>query len=259
MSKHFTDNRPIICFHGSPGTEEDFLPLKNQLIRSTLIPISRKGYPKHSNHVISTSGAFVLGYSWGCREALEYSFKNINQISGVILISPYLINVNHNSIFINLYKYLLKSKHLVNIFSHREIIKFFKITSYPQTVPSDYFDNLLSFANTDVFYRSISEKLESQQYSYASILRAIDKYNIPIYIVYGGKDIYTEIKVNVSLIRKISPESFFYEVKDGGHALLWTHTFRISEIIQEIVRTNFLLQEYTFSNSSCCQTSLILR
>ncbi len=259
MLKHFPDNRPIICFHGSPGTEDDFLPLQNQLIKSTILPMSRKGYPSHSNHAIDPSGAFILGYSWGCREALEYSFKNINQISGVILISPYLINVNRNSISNNLYKYLFRFKHLAKIISHREIIKFFKVTSYPGTVPSNYFDNLISFANTSTFYRSICEKNESQQYSYASILRAINKCDIPIYIIYGEKDIYTDIKINVSLIKKISPESLFYEVKNGGHALLWTHTLKISEIIQKILKTNLLFQEDTSSILPCFQKTLILR
>lgn len=229
---------PIICFHGSPGTKNDFLPLKNLLPQYNFIPVVRKGYPnyekKHYDNLNHRS-SLLIGYSWGCREMLEFYFKYRSNVKGIILISPYLMHVEKISrikkIFIQL---PIFHKNILKFYSSLEIRSFITKTSQPSLVPLSYSENKSLFAEPGIFIRSINEKIEPQTISYASIIRDIDRCNLPMHIIFGEEDSCEYSISSVSMIRKISSNSTFRCVKGSGHALPWTHPEIVAETVANL-------------------------
>src|SRR4051812_27332754 len=77
----------VICYHGSPGSADDFGLFRAAFTDLPVECISRKGYPGHQP--VDTAGAVLMGYSWGCVDAIRAAMDGPRP-AAVLLISPYL-------------------------------------------------------------------------------------------------------------------------------------------------------------------------
>jgi pimeloyl-ACP methyl ester carboxylesterase len=209
----------MICFHGSPGTPKDFGPLIKKLPRHTCNPLIRKNYPYYNPRRYSTAGdtnSILLGYSWGCRETLEFFLRYSDKIKGLVLVSPYILHSEKPSVF---KKLLISSAFLSTLIS--------KIQSSKSAKNTLIFDFL-------TLIRSLYEKTEHQLISYASILRILRTLDTPLHIIYGKRDKCPHVYSSISMIKKIIPTSIFHPIEDGGHGLLKTHPAKIADIIKSL-------------------------
>jgi pimeloyl-ACP methyl ester carboxylesterase len=252
---------PINCFHGSPGTENDFLLLRQKLLRYEINTYVVKSNHSHSYKFSSNfekKDSILLGYSWGCRGALEFLFHHSHFIKSLILISPYLIHPSRPLLINKTIKdFPLIRRFLLKMITGSIVNNYLTKTSFPSQIPSSYLKNKLLYSTPEVFTRFLYEKIEPQFISYASILREVDKHGIPVLILYGEKDSYIDINANISMIKKIIPYSNVYSIPHSGHALLWTHTNEITEYIADFLNfhTNELSHHYNridYSLESFC-------
>lgn len=214
-----TNYLPMICFHGSPGTPKDFGPLIKQLPQHTFNPLIRKNYPYYNPIRYSTAGktnSILLGYSWGCRETLEFFQKHSDKIKGLVLISPYILHSETPSMFKKLF---ISSTCLSSLFS--------KIQSSRSVKNNLVFDFL-------TLIRSAYEKTEHQLISYASILRMLRILDTPLHIIYGKLDKCPHVSSSISMIKKIIPNTIFHSIEDGEHGLLKTHPEKITDIVKSL-------------------------
>ena len=210
---------PVICFHGSPGTPKDFDPLVKKLPQHTFNPLIRKNYPNYNPACHSAAGgtnSILLGYSWGCRETLEFFLKYSDKIKGLVLVSPYILHSARPSVF---KRFFISSIFLSSYFSKIQSSKAVK-------------NNIIS--DCLVLIRSIYEKMEHQLISYASILRMVRTLDIPLHIIHGKHDMCPHVNQSISMIKKIIPNTIFHQIEDGEHLLLKTHSTKIGGIVKSL-------------------------
>jgi pimeloyl-ACP methyl ester carboxylesterase len=210
---------PVICFHGSPGTPKDFNSLIKRLPQYTFDPLVRKNYPYYNPIRQLTAGdtnSILLGYSWGCRETLEFFLNYSDRIKGIALVSPYILHSEKSSVVKKLF---ISSTFLSSLF--------FKIQS-SRLAKNNFISDIL------IHFESLYEKMEHQLISYASILRMVRALNIPLHIIYGKHDNSPHVNQTVLMIKKIIPNAIFHPIENGEHGLLKTHSTRIEDIIKSL-------------------------
>lgn len=241
----------IICFHGSPGTKKDFLPLTNLLPQYNFIPIVRKGYPDYDLRQydnLNDRSSLLIGYSWGCREMLEFYLKFRSNVKGIILISPYIMHAEKFDRVKNIFIQLPFFHNLFfKFYSSFGTRSFIAKTSQPSLVPLSYYENKSLFYEPAIFIRSINEKIEAQTISYASIIRDIDRCNLPMHIIFGENDSCEYSISSVEMIRKITSKASFRCVKGGSHALLWTHPEEVANAVVNLFQNIYdKISHYSF-------------
>lgn len=237
-------SKNIICFHGSPGSKEDFEDLENLLSPYPLHAYPRKNYPGFSSSLLDymaqQKNQILIGYSWGCRELLEYYTKNHSRIETVILISPFILNCNKSSLSI-------KSRLVVGFL--RKILM--KIENY---VSNDSRNNqIIQRRNKHTLLKrsllhlcGLYEKTEHQVISYASILRLITELDTPVHVITGSGDISTRSQQSKELIKTINCHVVCHSVNGGNHDILKTHVHQIARIVKLVTHSLIEIDQTRF-------------
>lgn len=246
-------NLNLIFFHGSPGKISDFDQLSSELTEFKTRSLCRKGYPDYnsSNYTLSEKEhLLIVGYSWGCREALEYYSKNTEMTEGIVLISPNLMNIpNHSMIYKNLF-----SKHYFTFF-----IKFIYSKLITFHKKNTIFDKLFNLPELLILLRSFLEKIDHQYISYASILRLSKVNATPIHCITFENDSNYSACHSLNMICKIAPDvkSHFFTAR--GKNVLDSNADDISEIIRSAVLRNRKTPSFSFSSHTNNQKNSFTR
>lgn len=251
---------PVVCFHGSPGTPSDFNSVSKLLPEYNFICPPRKGYPSFSSNyqnALSKSSSIVAGYSWGCREALEFCMKKSHLIKGLVLVSPIITQPDRmHPLLEKLLSIPVIDRCILNLFSPILVRSYIEKTSYPIDVSKDYLQKAQDLSEPSVLARSLQEQSEPQLISYATILRSLKSQEIPIHIIYGLHDNFTSVSRSVSMIKKIIPEALIRCIDDGGHALLWTHPRQVSNLVEFIQNMRMFKQSKNLIVKKSLQNAL---
>jgi pimeloyl-ACP methyl ester carboxylesterase len=236
--------KTIICFHGSPGCKEDFEELGTYLSPASLYAYPRKNYPGFSTsffeHVAKRKNQVLVGYSWGCRELLEYYTKNYLNVDTVIMISPYILNYSKSAL-------LMKSRSIVGF-----------IKKILMTIENHIANNFRKDQNNDdrgkqvllkrslLYLCGLYEKTEHQVISYASILRLITELDTPVHVITGASDTSTRCLQSKELIKTINSNVVCHLVNGGTHDLLKTHVYQLARIVKLITYSLIAIDQKRF-------------
>jgi len=221
----------IIAHHGSPGTPEDFTNLQNLFSSHEFINSTRLGYPNFKNPIPSKDGLIIIGYSFGCLQALKDASTYGEKVKKIILISPFLYGGRKLGKAASL---LIRCPLVGNLILKKSAIKAIPTllinSSFPQKIPNDYQTQAQQFLNPNVLRPALLEK-NICNCTITNLLKEIAYKKIPVTIIRGEQD---KTSTYESQIVPLKKEIDFSEhiIKDAGHALLWTHASELEKIIK---------------------------
>lgn len=223
----------IFCFHGSPGHPDDFVPLQTKLSNTHLVLQNRlANRPDVLSFPPTAAKRFVLGYSWGSRIALSaVAAQKVEAVDGIILVAPF-IKANPLS---PAKKFLLRIPVLGTLLlksaTKKTVEDFLVKSSSPQNVPAAFRQTAEQHYTTDALKLAVFEK-ESIRSELKNDLQVIAQSKIPVLLIYGDSDATSDYATHLGPIKNAIPHAQEVVVKDGGHALLWTHTDELVSQIQ---------------------------
>ncbi len=223
---------PIIAFHGSPGSPEDFSGFKEFSNKRMLLLPNRNCI--NSGLVLSeipVTSFIALGYSWGCAEALNYANQNAHKLKAFIFIAPYLRREKKiNSIFKSILNSHVFSKILFKLIAKKSIQKFLDKSAFPQTPSTEYASQLNFLSQSEILRFALLEKHQLQPTAIESAER-LKQINIPVLILSGSQDTNLNASENAVQLEKLFLNAKHIKLANAGHALPWTHS---TECIKEI-------------------------
>jgi pimeloyl-ACP methyl ester carboxylesterase len=218
-----TPSKTIICFHGSPGLPKDFDQLKAQLPHHHLIT------PQRDEVVTLKTAAFVIGYSWGIVPALMFSATHLKQVRGLLLVSPFLPGKTTP-----LRRFLIKhrrfSQLLFGLFGTSIVTSMVKRTSIPGLIPPDYALAATGYTCPHILHQSLVEK---ERHRLTDIQVKEVSQAIPIHLMIGSHDMITRDSTETAALISILTPVTTRVIKKAGHALIFTHSKAIAEMIKE--------------------------
>ena len=234
--------KKIIVHHGSPGSPKDFGHLKKQLPDFELLEFDRvtKSMPAHFE-----SADYQLGYSFGCVEALKTAVQN-KKTKMLILVAPYMFVPKRPGA---LMKGLLISDLFRNLalpaLAKKSIEKMLKESSHPKNIPDHYENDAKEYFNSERLALSILEKNIKHSEVVALFDILVDR-KTPILIIMGEGDQTCYKGINKE--RQFNPltslkNATIKMIPDAGHALLWTHTRELGEIINNALNSGFTMKD----------------
>lgn len=223
----------LICFHGSPGTPDDFDSLAKKLENIKILAIPRYKENKANSNDLSSyvnKIVFVLGYSWGGIPAIDYAIKNHLSTKGIILVSPYLFP-SKSKVIKRVVDIPILGEYLLGVMGNKFIDNLLKKSSYPDNPPLDY--KRVSSAYTSILKASIDEKTRGEDV--IEMLRKIKKLSIPLFLIWGEKDLTSRESTQILPI-KINARPILEErIKNAGHALIFTKPKEVAQIILKVI------------------------
>lgn len=217
----------INTHHGSPGCPRDFFHLKLIMPEYEFLVRDRvkESFKKHSE-----DNYIELGYSFGCYHALLSAYEHVNQVKHIFLVSPFLIPEKQSNWVLKtvmgihpLRNFILKNK------AKKAIDEMLLTSSYPEKTPEKYIIDSKEYLDPERLSHALCEKTTDTNLIH-QIFKELEKRKIPVTFIYGRKDKTSreEIQIDVFLKYKNVQVEF---IENAGHALLWTHTERLKEII----------------------------
>lgn len=226
--------KKIVAHHGSPGSDKDFNQLKKHLVNLEIIPFDRVLRQKARGF---EEAEIQLGYSFGCVHALNAAVKN-KKTKLVILIAPYLFPTKKPS---GLMKGLLISDLFRNLalpaLAKKTMDKMVHASTHPLKPSNDYLQCAKEYLNAERLSLSILEK-DIEHTSVMKDLEYLRDQKIPVYVIIGELDQTSYTGINKE--QQINPLLPFKNIviktlKDGPHALLWTHTEELAIKLNEAI------------------------
>ena len=236
-------NMKVLCYHGSPGTCEDFVELSKECAEASFVPVARKGYPppptvvhKEGEKLALTEPTVVLGYSWGCVAALRDVAQSPENVSGLVLVAPFL-----GAEPVGAFKRFLLTNSFIGSFvigmaANGVVSKLFEKSCRPKEAPPAYLALREKLARFDVLSRAGLEKTDVGM----DPKEACDKVKsaaIPVLLIWGKQDANDKSQVYAETVQNWLEPGTVVPIEDGGHALLWTHTKELAQHIKELIRT----------------------
>lgn len=230
----------LVCFHGSPGSPEEFLPLERELGRVSsrlkLERIRRPGYGAASAPELR--GKVVLGYSWGAAEALLSVLDSHAPIAGFVFVAPYLFPQKKLGAGM---RALLRtpglSSFLLSKIADKTIDQFLEKSSAPCPTPEGY-RKLAETLKTPSVLRTAALEKEAKQERIMRALRVLAAKgggsNCPVALIWGAQDQVSNESTQIEPLRKIFPWIREIRIENAGHALQWTHAPELASAIVEI-------------------------
>ncbi len=227
-------NKLFWCYHGSPGTINDFDLIKNKLSSAFDFLVIDRYFNTHLNsNEVKSSPDFILTYSFGCTSFLKtISDQDLKTVKKIYFISPYIFDIKPPSFIL---KSILNSPiigdSLLKKVGPKKIEDFLNKSSAPLNPPKDYLNLKNSLCKTEILKFSTLEKNISEDFILKQ-LEKIAKLNIPIEIIYGNKDQTSLYEVQVRPLTKFKNINL-KTLDNQGHALLWTAPDEIIKCIKD--------------------------
>lgn len=227
--------KTVVFHHGSPGAPEDFSlllkALKEDLAGTNVLTYDRLN-KKPKNDL---DAEVHIGYSFGAVAALKYAAKSEHS-KLVILIAPYLFPTKKPGA---LMKGLLSippfKNYALPLLAKKGIEKMLQESAHPHAVPESYQQNAKEYLNP----KRLSQALLEKEISAKKITKRLEKLkarNIPVLVIIGEEDqtSYAKEKKEEQFAPLLPYKNIHIKtLPNAGHALLWTHTKEISEMIGE--------------------------
>lgn len=223
----------IILHHGSPGSAADFAHLKKHLKDLDVYAYDRVKKERSKD----LEAEIQLGYSFGCVKALKYATKS-ERTKLVILVAPYLFPKKKPGM---LMKTLLVSDLFRNLalpaLAKKSIENMLKEGAHPKAIPESYQADSKEYYNAERLAHSILEKDVSHQ-KIMKRLGELKARNIPVVVIMGEADQTSYKGANKEI--QFDPLLTFKNIQiktlhEAGHALLWTHTKDVTDLISESI------------------------
>jgi len=223
----------IFCFHGSPGSPEDFNSLIKHLENIKVIALPRytqKGVSSLDQSV-NVNKHFVLGYSWGGVPAIDHAIKNHSSTKGIILVSPYLFPTK-GKLLKSISDIPIFGEFLLSVVGNKFINNMLKKSSCPDSVPLEYKKASLTYVS--ILKASINEKLQEE--NVIEMLRKIDKLSIPLFLIWGENDLTSRENTQILPIRVNAQPILEEKIENAGHALIFTKPKEVAQIILKMIK-----------------------
>jgi len=222
----------ILAHHGSPGTIHDFDLLIKQLPELNWLPVDRYQKP-HTSH--PKNYQVIMGYSFGCMAALMDAAES--EANAVILIAPYLFPKKQIS---PIAKIVLGSPIIGDKILHKmapkAIDKMLEESSYPLEIPSQYASIKRELVKPQVIKSALFEKNYNKA-EFEEALSILKQKKMRIIVIRGDRDQTSEGDQQISQLKKYI--DFDDQVmRDAGHAIPWTHSLELANILRTIINQN---------------------
>lgn len=236
-----TDRRPtLVCFHGSPGTPDDFRELEPYFRGFRLVRPVRPGYPE-ANFSQSTlnqgrcDGRILIGYSWGCLAALREAVEFPTRVAAIVLIAPHLYPHPASRLMQTLLRTPILGRSLLARRGRSIVDQLLTRSAFPVAVPDSYRQLASRLAHPASLCTAVLEKSEPGLFA-DDALDMVRKWQIPLAMIRGADDQVSPAENQVIPVRHRPPGFIDYCFDNAGHALLWTHTKEVANAIHHIFR-----------------------
>lgn len=256
----------VVIFHGNPGAKKDLKPIGEKLVTDgyRVFSIDRAGHGNseefHPDVIknswidaeiyqelikkITGSKPFLIGYSFGGFVALKIAAKFPDLVSGVVLLSPYVVpsdpkegpsylpdiakNAFLGTILGMIVPHFAKGKlktHLINEF-------------LPQTIPDSLLEEKLrNFGAFDKIIVTLTDKnmmLKSRN----ELDTLLPKISCPIFVVGGKEDKVCDQEIQWEKISKAIPHAVREMVSEHGHGFPFTNSGIVTKLISGFLAKN---------------------
>jgi acyl-CoA synthetase (AMP-forming)/AMP-acid ligase II len=172
-----------------------------------------------------------LGYSFGCVSAIIAGNKN-PKTKQIILIAPYIYpNKKVGAVLKTLLKTSFFKNSLLPKIAAKKISQMLIDSSYPINPTAQYLEDGKAYLDPEKLAQSLLEKdIDKSQLD--SALSELASKNIPILIIMGDEDQVSKTQDQLEVFKKFK-NCRIETIKQAGHALLWTHTQNLAQIISQ--------------------------
>jgi len=234
---------PLVCYHGSPGSPEDFAALAAALPGSRLIRLVRSGYPAEGYGAADTpieerlqvDQAVFVGYSWGARCALLAAARSPERVRGLILIAPFLRPSGSMGL---LKKVLIQAgpigTFLIGRAAPKVLEDFLVRTCRPLPVPAEYRERTAHLKHPEVLRRAALEKEEAGP-SVEWAIETLRTAKVPALILWAPEDAVGPAAAHVEPLKKGLHAVQEAQFPGAGHALPFTHARQLADSISKFI------------------------
>ena len=231
----------VLCYHGSPGTCDDFNEVAKEVQDLDLLAVARKGYPppkeiphREGEAVSMKEPVILLGYSWGCVSAIMDAEKSVDEVQALVLISPFLGGGDLGAFKSFILSHPLLGKPLIALSGAKVVRKLLDKSSHPQKPPSSYEALAPALSSFQVLSRAGLEKSKGTL-GLRLACEKIKKAEIPVLLIWGAQDGNEGSQNFAASIQELLSPRRSEKIEDGGHALLWTHPKEVGTTIDEFL------------------------
>jgi pimeloyl-ACP methyl ester carboxylesterase len=225
----------IVCYHGSPGLPDEFIPMEKYLARPT-VRLTRIGYPKLSDSAVTElpGGRLLLvAYSFGALQALRDAVRESRRVSGVLLVSPYLYPRKKLGLAQRVLIQLPGlGDRILRKAGQKIVDDLLENTSHPSAVPGAYWTLAEKLAQPAVLRRAALEKTEAGPTA-EECLRALNGLGIPLGLVIGTDDRTGPEAEQIAPLKQVARFELERRLERVGHAIPWTHPAELARIVAE--------------------------
>lgn len=228
-------NSTIICaHHGSPGSARDFFHLKLLLPELHFIFRDRVVDPDSDSTIDSDN--IQMGYSFGSVQAIISAAKN-SKTKKVILIAPHLFPTNKpGAIVSSIFDISFIANKLLSKIAPKKIEEMLIKSSFPHPVLEKYKEDAKLYLDPKRLKHAILEKKIDTADVFKN-LKILEEKKIEVIVIYGDQDQSSEFEHHIKPIQEFSNVKTI-KISNAGHALLWTHTTELANIIKNIIQSN---------------------
>lgn len=236
--------KTLVCLHGNPSEGLEFSPLLPALRDKGFNPVVHRRPIRGSKlepllqsisataKVSGGSPFGLLAYSWGAYLALSYLKRFPENITGIVLINPLL--VDHKPLTVR--RRILLGVPLLRTISLKIGIRSFA-NDYLQTmflphIPSEPIKKYMEpFLYQSLVWRgAASYKQLMQQTPLPEHFKGITN---PVFALFGEQDAAAPYKPQLDILQRL-PQGAWTRIKGAGHALPWTNPQTIIDRIEHI-------------------------
>lgn len=233
----------LICLHGNPLNGQEFEPMLPELQSLGFNPVIHKRPIKGSklepllqsiNATAKVSGGGPFGlvaYSWGAYLALAYLRRFPENVTGVLLVNPFLIDAKPIGIPARFFLATpLISTLVLKLRSRKMASAFVNKTFYPEEASEEVKGVLEPYLSHAYIWRGAAAYKKLMVASPLPV--EFPNLQVPVKALFGEIDEVAPKSQQMKVLENLNSLTFD-TIKDAGHALPWTHK---SRIIDEIKR-----------------------
>jgi pimeloyl-ACP methyl ester carboxylesterase len=234
----------LLCLHGNPLNGQEFESLLPELQKNGYHPIIHKRPIRGSQlepllqsinatAKVSGGGPFgLLAYSWGAYLALAYLQRFPENLTGVLLINPLLVDKNSRGLGSKLVFGTPLLRTVVLKFLRRKMAaNYISKIFYPKEPSQEVKNELQTYlANSSVWRGAAAYKklmIEKPLSKESSV------FQIPLKVLFGEKDEFAPKKEQLQVLQNLNDPSF-KTIPLAGHALPWSHQSLILDEINQM-------------------------